>query len=680
METLYGVLKSTEVNTGVSSTWTNKTVSVTLASALTANIDACESGWSNGIHTASHGSTNKREGSFLVSFTTSSGSTGVAIYKNLGGTFDYSSYDAITFWVFSTVSYASGAFRIDLCSDTAGATPVDSFTIAIDLDANHGIPLTIRRNGGGALGSSIQSIAVNIISAPSPNSGTIRFDNFTACDYASLNLNSLISKNDGTWWAIRSISTNGLTLTIDDDPKNNTATPRGYSGTSGSGNLRLINPFENFIKTTATFAANNVNVSGGWNIGTGGDGTQTSGLSFFDWGFATSNLATAITLGASRTGGTLSQLGFVRLYKPILYASTNTGWTLDDLYFISTNLVCVDASTLLSPNPITCTGTIYANQGGLTNGQGAIAMNSGGVGSTLVIENLAVRSMQAVGVRAGESSGGDGRFIVSNSLISNNNLGNGMNLHCGAEIKSLTISDNSIHGINTDGPPGGVIIKNATIQSNGNYAIQFTNEANNIKIYNLTTSGNNANIISALSVTTSGEVVFRNWTYAEAGPINLMPAVSTNWMLRSHNEQGVANSHITRLDGGTIQSDTVGFHGSSGIGWKITPTDTKRDANFPISLSVGRFAVNSGSTVTISAWIKSSGSPTVGRMRIHGNSIAGVTNDIVTSNATNTSYQQYSLVANPTENGVIEVFFEAWITGANSTQYMEISDMSVSAT
>lgn len=373
-------------------------------------------------------------------------------------------------------------------------------------------------------------------------------------------------------------------------------------------------------------------------------------------------------------------MGLVRTYIGVNLSSSATGWTFTDMHIVSNNLVPFN-NQLVAPNAITLGGTVTFNQGNLANAQGVIGMSSSG--GVVVANNLNVWSMQNLGVRVGGAAVGVGRMIVNGTLNSSNHSNNGLDIKCSCEINSLVASDNANVGLNVSGTLGPVLIKSATINNNTSYAIQFAGASTNIKVFNLSTTGNNTggSVINTTSLSAGGEVVFRNWSHAESNLTGIAPSVYNNWILRSHTEQGTSGNHITRVDGGTIQSDTTGYHGASGLGWQIIPTDSKRDANYPITLPVARIACNSGSTVTLTAWVKISDNAKVNsRLRIIGNSINGVTSDVITTTNAGTTYTQYQIQCTPTETGVVEVFFEAWRIATNTTDYAEISDLAISQT
>ena len=172
-----------------------------------------------------------------------------------------------------------------LCSDTAGDTIVDIFFIPAIPSTNRYLPLTLTKDGGGNLGSSIQSIA--IYADTDPGTPTIYLDDIITCTTDGLNLQSLISKNSlaqgGTegWYGLQSI--NGTTLLLDNDTNTLASAGRGYSGDTETVATYKRETIKTDISASATSGVqtiqdNGVTYLGGWDIST----TTQDGETFFD--------------------------------------------------------------------------------------------------------------------------------------------------------------------------------------------------------------------------------------------------------------------------------------------------------------------------------------------------------------------------------------------------------------
>lgn len=128
--------------------------------------------------------------------------TGLAAYYTLTST-DFSGYQQITFWVKVGTAIADARLSIKLCSDTAGATPVDTFTVPASVAANFWYPVTVDK--GSALGSAIQSIAIYVDTDLSTGANVdCYFSWFLACKASSaadsITLNSLVGKAMNLSW------------------------------------------------------------------------------------------------------------------------------------------------------------------------------------------------------------------------------------------------------------------------------------------------------------------------------------------------------------------------------------------------------------------------------------------------------------------------------------------------
>lgn len=116
-------------------------------------------------------------------------------YRDIADT-DYSSYQSLTFWFKNEVACAATWWRINLCSDDAGETPVDTISIPATPSAGTWVPLTIARAGGGNLANPVRSIALWTGAVAPTASKYVRLDDFTTATTGGLNLQSLVSKSD----------------------------------------------------------------------------------------------------------------------------------------------------------------------------------------------------------------------------------------------------------------------------------------------------------------------------------------------------------------------------------------------------------------------------------------------------------------------------------------------------
>lgn len=214
-------------------TWTNLSKTVTLNTAETADITACETAWTASTNVTATTTTTRKEGSYASSIAIwTSFTTWKAAYFATW-TLDLSSYQKISLWLKLSSTISASDYKICLCSDTEWNTIVDTFYIPATPN-NYFAPITIWKDWWWNLGSSIQSIAIYVNTDVWAR--TVVLDNIIACTTNWLNLQSLISKNSSEQWAwdwwywIQSI--NGTTVLIDNTTSTNSNSWRWYCWTT----------------------------------------------------------------------------------------------------------------------------------------------------------------------------------------------------------------------------------------------------------------------------------------------------------------------------------------------------------------------------------------------------------------------------------------------------------------
>ena len=315
------------VSLGVTGNVTKDSGTITLSAAVTKTIDQCETAWTASANvTSTRQSASgiyKQEGSYFANHVVAAGfSTGKIAYYPLGSTEDFSAYTAITLLFYVYAATAAGVLKICLCSDATGDTIVDEFTIPEHLSASTSWrPLRIAKDGGGSLGSSIQSIALYAIS--DPGAITIRTDNIEATN--AFHHGCIIGRNtgDGTkedlWYTVRSIV--GTTLTIG-NCYGSGRDGEWLGATNAARALSYINPTEvNSVTTFNTLqdsgtVGNPITFSGGWNTSSGlQDGMTVISVPY--WGITN---VYGIN-GTSKNFITVENFGFVR-FTQALYANS----------------------------------------------------------------------------------------------------------------------------------------------------------------------------------------------------------------------------------------------------------------------------------------------------------------------------------------------------------------------
>ena len=275
------IMASTTPNSlGVNGTFAKGSTTITLASAVNAAIDTGETAWTASASVTTTTSTTRKQGSLSTSIAPAAGfTTGLAAYKALGGATDFSSYQQISFW-FQQTAGTLGGFDINLCSDAAGATPVDTLSVPAAVVLNGWNRVTI--NKGSALGASIQSVAFYVTT--DSGAQTYILDNIVACKApgtGELTHKTLIGKANSlgaggddseTWYAIRAIEGTTVTLDLLNSSNAGSTTNGRYWGTSET--VTAYSLFPSYVPTNVVSAdmqwtaggtdTQTLTISGGW--------------------------------------------------------------------------------------------------------------------------------------------------------------------------------------------------------------------------------------------------------------------------------------------------------------------------------------------------------------------------------------------------------------------------------
>lgn len=401
------VMKTPDPTSIGNATWTNQSSTVTLAGAVTANIDNGEAAWtaSTNVTSTANSSTYRENTKSASNVSNGSFTTGKMAYKTMSST-DFSGYKQVSFWIQVSTAVTASQLSILLCSDTIGAVAVNTINIPAINVTGRWVPITV--DTGGALGSAIQSVSLFANSTTASN--TILLDNIIACKDStsadSLTLTSLIGKNTTgeTWYGVMSI--NGTTVKLEQAV---TTLPgatghRGYYGTTETVTTYKREAFRTAMVAAATTAVNStsigVNMQGGWD--TTNMSTQ-NGMTWMDGGCG-------YGAGFSNTGAnsvTINQFGMVR-YSYGFYNVSGASTTYLNNFAANNN-------TVMGVNNATASTGLYSSSYLWT-------CNNGGDG-----------------INAACSTGGFGN-IISNSNTPNNAS------TCGAiylpSISSITVTGN----------------------------------------------------------------------------------------------------------------------------------------------------------------------------------------------------------------------------------------------
>ena len=464
--------------------WTNLSKTVVLENAQTLNVDMCENVWT-GVNdttvTRISVSTDAKEGSYCMKLALdSSPQTNKlqAYYKISDDGINFSAYQKLSFWIKNSAAIVANNWYVALCSDTAGATVIDTFKIPAIPSTGRWIPVTLAREGSGNLGNAIKSIAVYTGSTAPTASSYILIDDFIACTTNGLNLQSLISKNSneqgGTegWYCIKNI--NGTTILLDNDTNSKANEGRGYYGTT-----ETVTTYKRETIKTAMAGSSSTAIQEVQDSGTSGSkiefqgGFNTSnnnqdGETFFDglngWGYGIYLNGKSYTI--------LNYLNVCRYHNGIYYYGSSNNNTITTLSNANNNSSCGVYYNSSNNNTITTLGNVN------NNSVYGVYYNSSNNNTITTLSN------------ANNNSG----YGVDYSYSSNNNT-----------IKSLSTSGNSTGGVYNN--TGVNYLFNAKIQEATEVA-GFTNFAN-----------------SRIFSQNHDQIADNHWIFTDGGTIHSQTAV-----------------------------------------------------------------------------------------------------------------------------------------------------------
>ncbi len=585
---------------GQAAQWTNGSDTVTLTSAVTANIDDGEAAWTAASNvTCSTSTANYREGTRSSNHAVAAAhTTGKAAYKSFTST-DYSGYQQISFWIRSTVALNANDYELRLCSDSSGNTAVDTFQIPA-IPANVWVPLTLDK--AAALGSAIQSVALYV--AVDRGALTINLDNIIAVKAASaadsLSLTSLIGKNSGDdpWCAINSIV--GTTIKLGTG-NTSAASISGYAckyyGTTESVTTHKREPIKVNPTSTQTMAVQD-------------SGTEASPIEF-QFGYDRTNMT-------SQSGVTWVQ----SQYPSVSALDLNSkSWVkVNRFYGVARNGSAIQTNLNGDYNEIAEFGAAACNYG----------FHADAPGMRLTDGRYTVGCIN--GVRWTETSSEQNGYAKIGKVWG---------------MGPITVGyDGLYHG-------GSGLAEMVVGESRNNYRGLFVSINAQARVIGCTFSDNtNADV----SVQANARCDLVNCK------LDSTTEFSSGGLTRSHRHDQTANNHSIQWFGaGTIVSATDQRHTASGIAWKFLPTGSAVNSFAPMSLPVARVACAASAQVTVKLWFRRSNTGLTMRLRVKGGQIPGVASDVIANmSAAADTWEELTVQFTPTEAGVVEVLAEAW--------------------
>lgn len=667
-------------NLGINATWNRDSKTITLASALTANITDCETAWTASTNVTSTADTSTfKEGTKSAKHVIAAAfTTGKAAYFATG-TLDLSAYQQVSFMIYSNLAVAANSYSLRLCSDTTGDTTVNTIPITVALPNSFGYWLPMTVDLGAALGSSIQSIA--LYCDLDPGTAILWLDNIIACKASSsadsLTLRSLLGKVwNLPWVASTSFATNDIRKPT--QPNRNGFRYKVTAGGGGtSGGTEPTWPLDiglTVVDGDLTWTCegledtwygiqsiNGTTVKVDTWCGTKGNAGR--GYSGDTETVATYKRECFTAMGVN--GGTLHQTQ--EAGSVTAYTTYSGGWNSTDMT-TQTGETWLDGTTGL--------GTLF-NFGSYWNAfyninsvRGNRGIEAGG--TTNKYYNCHHNHHSTRGIDF--SSGGSGAAVIAEGCVANNNY-DGFN----AETTGYAVyySRCSSHGNDrwgfwtTTGGPGLVPHNHLHAFNNGFTGYGGTAYAT-VRINNYKSRSNGTG-----GTGVSGKVILVNADCTDSVPFNNGAGYSDAYTY-SHRNGKVADAHLIQAGQGSIVSATDQRHTASGIAWKFRLTSTLAFPAFPLKLSVAKIAVAAGSEVSVRIWTRRDNTNAKGALVLHAGQLPGLGSEmrVACEPTINTWVESGPLLFTPTEAGVVEIYFYAW-DGVGTTNNFWIDDLSV---
>lgn len=641
------IMKSADATSlGQSASWTNLSPTVTLTSAVTANISLCNAAWTASANVTTTTSTTRKEGANSTQIAPGAAfTTGLAAYEALGASTDFSGYQQVSFWIrqSSGTLGAASSCSIKLCSDTVGATPVDTINIPAIPALNQWFCVTV--DTGGALGAAIQSVAFYVNT--DNGAQTFLIDNILACKASSsadsLTLNSLIGKNadDGLWWPIRSI--NGTTVTIDTNFNSDAATTsRGYVGTTESVTTYKREPIIP-VATNGNFATLNdsgssgsvITISGGWN--TTDMTTQTGETWVSNQGGASNSVGLNLS---TMSFVTCEKLSWVR-YTTGISITTGVNNTFGSTCHVLGSGTGLSQGSSPSGEQTTAMdfGYSYCNASGIV---------TGGAPGFLLGTIQGVLSNTTVGISFNSTGSSRSAYVLSAKNNGGSALQFGTSGAVGASIRLGTVSGNAASGLSLIGT------------------------GNRVFVYDGTFSGNTT---SSVALSAGALADLQNCTLSDATEFSGATA-GQGARARSQKHDGTADNHYIWDHLGVIQSESSVRHTASGIAWKMSPTTSTAVSNAPLALAIARVACAASALVTVKAWMRRTNTGLTMKLVCKGGQIGGVSSDVTASmTASADTWEELTITFTPNEAGVVEIEAHAY---GGTTYSGYVDDLTIS--
>ena len=652
--------------------WTNKSKTVTLTSAKTANIDVCDVAWTGKLYiTQAQETFYAKENGISQKFTcNSSFTTGLMAYKATG-TLNLSAYDKVSFWIFLDTATAANTFKVSLCSDVAGVTSVHDTTIDFAMEAYTWYPVV---SATGALPASVKSVALYALI--DPGTKVIRLDNILAC--TTLTLQTMIGKNSAgdTFYPIQSI--NGTTVKIG-NPQDYGTNGLVYPGSTQNVSLyyRPTHLLPKAASSTTVMNAPNksgalgslITFSGGWNPASGLRDGETvldaltgrgyiMGMDAIDyvsfWYMSFVRGSRGVTANDNSTannivygGASFNSDAGVKVYASVPTSNDSDNWivTAGDYFGNGQYGIYVDGGRCWDIE----VNNIIGNQYGVYFQQAHFC----------TLKTLVASYNTNYGLYLYNSIG-----LILEAITADYNTSRGINFALCPEIYAKTLSayNNGYDGVLISECSSG-IIEGVDVQTNGQYGISISASIN-LKISTFNSTGN---VTAAFNFTTS-QIYINGSLMAEGTKISLstLYPIARDVFLSIRKYENTAGDHRIFSYAGTILSESTVRHTASGLAWNLDPGQ----ALVKLRLLPNNFkaVVIANKEVTINVYVRKNAAynGNAARLVLIGKVLTGIAADVIdTHTAAVDDWELLEVKGTPTENGALEFYVDCDGTAGN---------------
>lgn len=653
--------------------------------------------------------------------------TGLIAYYTLPATLNLSAYQQLSLFIQQTAG-TLGGLTISLCSDTLGATAVDTFTIPSTGATSIWCPFTI--NKGSALGTSIRSISIS--RAANNGAQTFLFNSIVACksptSVDALSNTSLVTKNNGTEgaYAVGGFGgSDGTIVFLDSNPtgNNNTITGGAYYGTTETVGLWRYEPLNPYTLNSLAlpssssastsymvFPANNgilnnpITFSGGW------DSTNMSTRTGQTWFTNQNGNANGLDTANTPNYITVDRINYTRCNVCFSSGTSFVGMIIQNCNFTAA-FIPISIGSQSQQQLQSCIVTNSSSNGV------SISYGSTDINNPVVINNCTFSGNVTNNLSINSTTNGYPYYNITNSSF-NTSSATGINT---SQLGYATITSNSINYFNTTGlsttnniigtinnltfvpePNGGTQIISGTLSSTftvlpQNIYTTFNNvtvnaptttysqgttnfsallfTCPNFKFINSSFGATNVSYTGGNFLNDQGGAYFYNCTGVPttitASTNNVTPYI-LNSAIYSQDEGNTVGNNKIYFQGGLATSQTAVRNTPSGYAWSLAPTSTTTVTSaFPLKLKIASVAANGGSAVTISAYMRRTNTGLTMQLVCPANQPYGPTSDTTASiTAVADTWQQVSISFTPTQNAVFDIYVYVY-GGTTFTGYVD---------